>query len=325
MPEKQETSVAPDTVKWLQDEAHKARAQLSKLEQQVEQLQALFSELSDRARHFDEAIAALGAQTAAIASVQEGMLEARATAARIREEQEKARARLLDVGLVLAEVARSVEQIERQVASSVERQAFVDDAMQRQQQAAAESERRINTLEQEIEEFKTRVGRATEAVNRLEQRLPELDSTLEAVGRANESQNERVRLVSEVVRRLEGELDKQKRQAESLTALVEGLELQRLQRQRLEARTSQLDEAINGLRAQVEEQQRLLSAVEGKHHGYEGRLDALNERLDEYRRQLADYLLRLTQSQEQLKRRQIDDLEREIKELEQYALNLFGE
>ena len=98
-----------------------------------------------------------------------------------------------------------------------------------------------------------------------------------------------------------------------------------MERQRLEARFSQLEETVNALTAGKEEHQYLLSALDGKHHGYEGRLDALSERLEEYRQQLGDYLLKLTQSQEQLKRRQIGDLEREIKELEQHALGLFRE
>lgn len=334
--EKRETAVSGDTVRWLQDEADRAKTQLAKLEQQVEQQQALLSELVDRTRHQDESIAALAAQSTAIASMQEAVHEAKATAAKLQEEQENARDQTEEVvrqhqadiertRQERAEVAQSVQQVERQLASSLERQTGVEETAQRYQQAAAQSDLRINALEQQIEELRTRTGRAVEAVNRLEQRAAEMGSAIESMVRASESESERVRLVSEVVRRVEGDLETQKRQAESLTKLLEGMELQRVQRQRLESRASQLDQMADDLRARVEEQQRILSVLEGKHHGYEGRLDALNERLEQHRQQLADYLLKLTQNQEQLKRRQIDDLERELKELQQYALNLFGE
>ena len=133
------------------------------------------------------------------------------------------------------------------------------------------------------------------------------------------------RLVAEVVRRIETELEEEKRNVESFNELLGRVELQRVERQRLETRASQLEEAINELRARGEEQQNLLSALDGKHHGYEGRLDALSGRLEEYREQLADYLLKLTQNQQQLKRRQINDLQREIKELNQNALGLTKE
>jgi chromosome segregation ATPase len=335
-PEDREVPVAADTLRWLQDEVQNARAQAGKLEQQTDQLQALFSDLAERSRHHDALLAALAAQLATLASVQEGFHKLQTQAVRLREEQERTRAQAEEVArqheaegerarAERAEVIRQLQEIERQVASSAERQSSVEEVGKRYQEAAALAAQHAGQLEQRLEETESRTARSLEAINRFEQKLPEVEVALENAVRATETSNERTRLVTDVIRRVESEVADLIKQIRELSDLPERLDLQRVERQRLEARFSQLEETVNALTAGKEEHQYLLSALDGKHHGYEGRLDALSERLEEYRQQLGDYLLKLTQSQEQLKRRQIGDLEREIKELEQHALGLFRE
>jgi len=335
-PEDREVPVAADTLRWLQDEVRDARAQAGKLEQQADQLQALFSDLAERSRHHDELLAALAAQLATLASVQEGFHKLQTEAVRLREEQERTRAQAEEAArqheaegerarAERAEVIRQLQEIERQVASSAERQSSVEEVGKRYQEAAALAAQHAAQLEQRLEETESRTARSLEAINRFEQKLPEVEVALDNAVRATETSNERTRLVTDVIRRVESEVADLIKQIRELSDLPERLDLQRVERQRLEARFSQLEEMVNSLTAGKEEHQYLLSALDGKHHGYEGRLDALSERLEEYRQQLGDYLLKLTQSQEQLKRRQIGDLEREIKELEQHALGLFRE
>jgi len=333
---KQETRAAGDAVQWLQEEAHRVGTQVGKLEQQVGQLQALLSELLDRSHHFDASLTALTSQVATVSAAQEGINQFQTVLARMQQEQERSRAQVEETARLQqadlervrkerGELMRGLSEIERQVSSWSERQASVEEAARRYQEAAAAVALQAERLDQRLEELESRTARNVEAVNRLEQRLPELEGALEKATRAIEAEYERGRLVAEVVRRIETELEEQKRNVESFNELLGRVELQRVERQRLETRASQLEEAINELRARGEEQQNLLSALDGKHHGYEGRLDALSGRLEEYREQLADYLLKLTQNQQQLKRRQINDLQREIKELEQNALGLTKE
>lgn len=334
-PEEQEEAPAGN-LQWLQDELHNAKVQAGKLEQQVEQLQTLLSDLVDRSRHQDEAIAAINVQLATLVQVQEDVRQLQTLTGRLREEQERARGHLEEatrqqqaeserVRSERAELVRQVEDLERRVASWQERQGSIEETGRRYQESAAATAQQATDLQQRLEDLEGRSSRNTEAANRLDQRLPELERSVENAVRAEETGNERTRLLTDVVRRMESEAADVTRQLQELSELPERLELGRVERQRLEARFAELEEAVNGLSGNRDEHQRLLAALEGKHHGYEGRLDALNERLDEYRQQLAEHLLKLTQSQEQLKRRQIGDLEREIKELEQHALGLFHE
>lgn len=335
-PEEEEIKAPAGNLQWLQDEIHNAKVQSGKLEQQVEQLQALLSDLVDRSRHQDEAAAGLNVQLATLAQLQDEVRELQTLTSRLREEQERARGHVEEatrqqqsegerVRSERAELVRQVQDLERQVASWQERQGSIEETGRRYQESAATTAQQSTDMQQRLDELEGRSARNTEAVNRLDQKLPEVETGIENVLRGTETANERTRLLTDVVRRIETEMADLTRQITGLSELPERLELSRVERQRLEARFALLEETVNGLSGSREEHQRLLSALEGKHHGYEGRLDALNARLDEYREQLAEHLLKLTQSQEQLKRRQIGDLEREIKELEQHALGLFRE
>jgi len=335
-PEEQEIKAPAGNLQWLQDEVHNAKIQVAKLEQQAEQLQALLSDLVDRTRHHDEALSAANAQLSTLVQVQEEVRQLQTLTARLREEQERARGHIEEaarqqqaegerVRSERAELAKQMEDLERRVASWQERQGSIEETGRRYQDSAAATAQQVSDVLQRLEDLESRTGRNMEAVNRLDQRLPEIDTAIENAVRATETATERTRLLTDVVRRIETESADLRRQLQDLSDMPERLELGRVERQRLEARFAQLEETVNGLSGGREEHQRLLSALEGKHHGYEGRLDALSERLDEYRQQLAEHLLKLTQNQEQLKRRQISDLEREIKELEQHALGLFHE
>ena len=335
-PEEKEIKAPAGNLQWLQDELHNAKVQAGKLEQQVDQLQSLLSDLVDRSRHQDEAISALNVQLATLTQVQEEVRQLQTLTGRLREEQERARGHLEEatrqeqaeserVRSERAELVRQVQDLERQVTSWQERQGSIEETGRRYQDTAAATSQQATDMQQRLDELEGRAGRNLEAVNRLDQKLPELERGVEGAMRAAETGNERTRLLTDVVRRIEAEAAELTRQVQELSELPERLELSRVERQRLETRFAQLEETVNGLSSSRDEHQRLLSALEGKHHGYEGRLDSIGDRLDEYRQELAEHLLKLTQNQEQLKRRQIGDLEREIKELEQHALGLFHE
>jgi len=334
--EKQKKEETGDGLRWLHEEAHRAKAQVGKLEQQVEQLQTLLSQLLDQSHHVDSSLTSLNFQVVGISAAQEGLNQIQTVVGQLQQEREKISAQVEEEARLRqadsertrqerGELARTVQQVERQVDSLLERQSTADEAARRQQESAAALSLRAEQLGRRLEEIETRIGRNVEAVNRLEQRLPEIESALEGLTRAAEGESERGRLVTDVIRRVESELEEQKRKVQSFNELMGRIELQRVERQRLEGRATQLEETINEMKARAEEQQNILSALDGKHHGYEGRLDVLSGRLEQYRDEMAEYLFKLTQNQQQLKQRQIDDLKREIKELQQHAAGLTRE
>jgi chromosome segregation ATPase len=335
-PEERQIESPGGNLQWLQDEIHNVKVQAGKLEQEVEQLQALLSDLVERTRHHDEAFSNLNVQLAILTQLQDEARELQTLTSRLRDEQERARGHVEEstrqqqaegerVRSERAELVRQVQDLERQVASWLERQGSIEETGRRYQESAATTAQQTSDLQQRVGELEGRSARNLEAMNRLDQKLPELNTGVEAALRGIEATNERTRLLADVVHRIEGEIADLTQRVGELNELPERIELARVERQRLEARFALVEEAVDGLSGSRDEHQRLLSALEGKHHGYEGRLDALMTRLDEYREQLAEHLLKLTQNQEQLKRRQIGDLEREIKELQQHALGLFHE
>jgi hypothetical protein len=89
-PEEGEMKSPAGSLQWLQDEVHNAKVQAGKLEQQVEQLQALLSDLVDQTRHHDEALGSINTQLSMLGQVQEDVRQLQTLTTRLREEQDAA-------------------------------------------------------------------------------------------------------------------------------------------------------------------------------------------------------------------------------------------
>jgi len=324
------------TLAWLQDEVHMVKGQLAKLQHQMDQTQALVLDTADKLRQSEAALAGLAGKISNTAQFQEDIRQIKDATSRLQEQLAQGRSQVEEVvrqRLTEAErervertdVLRRLVDAEREVETWRERQGAVEQAARHAQEGVTLVTLRQENAEHRIDGIEEKAARSVEAANRIDNELSKVEAVLQELRREDEVQAERARVALEAARRLEGEFDSHKGVREMVSQLDEKVELLRAERQRLDDRSSQHEETMEELRGQLEHQGQLLSLLDGRTQGLQGRLDALRDDIHTSREQVTDHLKSLSHGQERIKRRQIEELEREIRELRQHAIDISEE
>lgn len=321
------------TLAWLQDEVHLVKAQLAKIQHQMDQTQALVLDIVDKVRQGEAAVSALAGQMTSTSQFQEELRQVRDATARLQEQLAQGRSQVEEVvrqrlaeaereRVERSDLMRRLVESERDVETWRERQTGVEQAVRHAQEGVTLLTLRQENAEHRLESIEDKASRSVEASKRIDNELSRVEAALQELQREDEVQAERARVALEAARRLEGDLDGQKGFLDALARLDEKVELLRAERQRLDDRGSQHEETIEDLRGQMERQGQLLSLLDGRTQGLQGRVEALREDIHSSRQQITEHLKVLSYGQERVKRRQIDELEREIKELRQHAIDI---
>jgi chromosome segregation ATPase len=220
---------------------------------------------------------------------------------------------------------RRVQDLERRVEGLAERQATVDDSNRRFQEEVSRSHLQYQGLNQRLETVETRTARNLDAMTRIEQTHSEIESAIRALRREDDVLAERARLAHEIGARLETELHTQQEEYRQLPLLAERVELLRAERQRLEDRTSRVEESLEDARTRLERQEETAAQVETRLKAHDARIDHVHTTTLDYRRSLAEQVLKLNQMLERMKRRQLEELERQAKELRVLSTQLKSE
>lgn len=334
--DQQELLPGHDALNWLQDQLYQQKAASTRMQQQVEQLQAMLLELAEQARRTEDMVRDLNLRIQPLPHIQdetrrlEGLLHDVAErqtqlAARIegtdrqrQEEAERSRAERTDA-------VRRIQELEREQESWLERQSALEDAGRRYQESAAKVALQIQSLSDTIESAEGKAGRAVESVNRLEHTVAEIENAVVALRREDEALAERLRLAHEIVHRLESTVLSRQDEVKQMPLLAERVELLRAERQRLEDRTAKLEQALEDMTARLNRDEQITSRQEGQLRGHDDQINGIREALVEQRRLIVDGFLKAAQTQERARRRQIEEMEREIKELKQHAAGLTTE
>ena len=325
-----------NTLAWLQDQFHLLKAQLGKVQHQMDQTQAMALDVSEKLHQQEAAVADLASQGSTIAPLQEEARQLKDVLTRLQEQQAQARTQLEDIvrqrmaeaereRVEVADLRRGLEDLDRQVEGWLDRQSGVEDAARRYREGIASVNLRAETLDQRLEALEGRASRNLEATNRIDQEISRIDAAIQGLEREDDLQEQRARVALEAARRVEAAVESEKRDLQALTQLSERMDLLKVERQHLEDRLAQAEESINELRSLLSRQEQLAGVLDGRTQGYLSRLEALREEILRHREQFVEHLLKLSSGQERLKRRQIEDLEREIKELKQHAIGLTEE
>lgn len=332
----EELPPAVNAVAWLQDQLHLIKAQLGKIQHQMDQTQAMALDAVEKMRAQEADLHLLASQSNALVPVQEELRQVKDVLARLQEQQVQTRAQVDELARQRAAeterdrverggFSRRLDDLEREVERWTERQSGVDEAARHYQEGVALLNIRIENLESRLEALDSRASRSLEAVNRADQEINRVDAVLLELGRADEVQAERARVALEAARRLEGEVSADRREFSALNQIGERVELLRVERQRLEDRLSGVEEAMDEIRGLLGRQEHLIGVLEGRSQGYQNHLESLREELIRHRQQLVEHLRKLSTGQERVKRRQIGDLEREVQELRKHTIELAEE
>ena len=333
---REDPSQSISTLAWLQDQFHLLKAQLGKVQHQMDQTQAMALDVAEKLRQQEAAVGGLASQGNIIAPLQEEVRQLKEVLSRLQEQQgqvrtqveESVRQRMTDAERERVEVAdqrRRLQDLERQVEGWLNRQGGIEDAARRHREDITLVNLRAESMDQRLEALEGRASRNLEATNRIDQEISRIDAAIQGLEREDDLQAERARVALETARRVEAAVESERRDLQALAQLSERMELLKVERQRLEDRLAQAEEDVNELRGLLGRLEQLTGVLDGRTQGYLGRLDALREEILRHRQQFVEHLLKLGTGQERLKRRQIDELEREIKELKQHAIGLTEE
>jgi chromosome segregation ATPase len=328
-----ETRPAIDTLNWLQDQVGQLRAQVGRMTQQNDQLQAAILDVNDKLRDSEARLREIGAKTIGLPTMQEQLRQVSGLLERIQDAEV-----LIDTKFEMLErttgeehareqaekndVFRRVQELERRVEGVTERQATVDDSNRRFTEEISRSHLQYQGLNQRLETVESRTGRNLEAITRIEQTHSEIESAVRALRREDDVLAERARLAHEVGARLETELHSQQEEYRQLPLLAERVELLRAERQRLEDRTSRAEESLEDARTRLARQEDVAAQVETRIKAHDARIDHVHTTTLDYRRTLTDQILKLNQMLERMKRRQLEETERQVKELRAHSSQL---
>jgi SMC interacting uncharacterized protein involved in chromosome segregation len=107
--------------------------------------------------------------------------------------------------------------------------------------------------------------------------------------------------------------------------ILDKIELQRAERVRVDDRLALLDEAVDEMRGRFESFVQALTALDGRTHGHNERLNLVQNDLEVLRTQIMEQLLKMADLQERLRRKRLEELDRELKELKRFNIKLAEE
>ncbi len=321
-----ETRPAIDTMNWLQDQVGQLRAQVGRLAQQGDQAQAAVLDINEKLRDAETRLREIGARTIGLPTMQEQLRQVSGLLERIQDAEV-----LIDTKFEMLErtnnedrtreqgekndVYRRVQDLERRTEGIAERQTTVDDSTRRFQEEVSRSHLLYQGMNQRLEAVESKTGRNLDAITRIEQTHSELEAAVRALRREDDVLAERARLAHEVAARLETELHAQQEEYRQLPLIAERVELLRAERQRLEDRTSRVEESLEDARTRLERQEDAAAQFDTRIKAHDARIDHVHSTTLDYRRSLSEQVLKLNQMLERMKRRQLEELERQVKEL----------
>lgn len=315
-----------DLVGWLHEQVGSLKAQIGRVTQQGDQLQAALLDVNEKLRDSESKVREMTARTLGLPVMQDQVRQLTGLLDRIQDtellidtkfevlERQLGEERTRDQG-EKNDLYRRVQDLERRSESLNERQSGVDDANRRFQEEVARSHLQTQGIGQRLEAVESKAGRTLDALTRLEQTHAEVETAIRALRREDDVLAERARLAHDVAARIESEMHAQAEEYRTLPLLAERVELLRAERQRLEDRVSRAEESLGDSVVRLERQEETSAQLDVRLKSHDGRIDMIHTNSLDHRRNLSDQLLKLNQMLERMKRRQVEELDRDVKEL----------
>jgi len=316
----------PGFANWMYEQVSQIKAQMGRVQQQSEQVQAAMLDVNEKLRDAEGRIREMTSRTIGLPTMHDQLRQVSGLLERIQDaevlidtkfeilERQTGEERQRDQG-ERNDIHKRLQDLERRAENLIERQSSVEDATRRFHEDLSRANIQAQTLNQRADGVESRSARALEAIARLEQVHSEMEAGIRALRREDDVSAERVRLAQEVVARLETEMHAHQEDYRAVPLLAERLELLRAERQRLEDRTSRAEESLEDTRTRLERQEEMTAQFDTRVKSHDARIDHVHAATLDYRRGLSEQLLKLNQMLERMKRRRVEELERDAKEL----------
>lgn len=317
---------AADPVGWMQDQMVGIKAQLGRLTQATDQTQAAILDVNEKMRDAEAKVREITARTIGLPGMAEQLRQLAGLLDRIQDAEVLIDTKFEVMERQMAEergrdqaekndLYRRVQELERRSEGLVERQSALDDSTRRFQDEISRGHLQYQGINQRLETVESKSGRNVDAVTRLEQEHAETEQSLRTLRREDDVIAERAKLAIDVTSRLETEIHTLQEELRVLPLMTERVELLRAERQRLEDRTSHLEETMAHSVTRLEREEDFTLHVDARLKNYDGRIEHAHNLALDFRRTLTDQLLKMNQTIERMKRREVDELERQVKEL----------
>jgi chromosome segregation ATPase len=321
-----EPRTGPEAINWMQDQLVQLKALIARLQQQGEQTQAGMLDLNEKLRDAEGRLRELGGKTIGLPHIAEQVRQLSGLLERIQDAEV-----MIDTKFELLErtsheertrdqaekndMFRRLQDLERRSEALAERQGSVDDNSRRIHEEISRSHLQYQGHNQRLEAVESRASRTLDALTRLEQTHGDLEQAVRGLRREDDVLAERARLAHEVASRLETEVHGYQEELRVLPLLQERVELLRAERQRLEDRTSHIEESLEDARTRLGREEDFSTHVDTRLKAHEARLDHVHTSMLDHRRSMSENLLKLNQMLERMKRREVEEIERQAKEL----------
>lgn len=330
-PQKQ-GAAAQSQLELLDEELRQAKADLHKVQHELEQALNQIWNLDGGLRKLEESIGDAHAVTAALAAVQEDVRQLRSQGDRLQGRQndlaaqadELGRQRQAEIGRERKERASVLSQAEaaaRSVGQFESRMRLLEESQRRLEEAVAALRQAHETLAHDMEEMNSRGARNLEAASRLEHQLDSQASEIEALHKRHGELEDRMRLHEEKIRQEGERLDKFEGDLSLPLEIKEQLDRSRFERQQISERLGKLEASTDELLGRTAEFVHGLARLDQRTQAQAGRHLEMAEDLRRQREIVGDQLQRLVRIIERQRRRQAEGLAQEIKELARSDFN----
>ena len=336
MTAKREIPISGDSLGWVHNEISELKSRISVTQQAAEQSRALASEAADRTQQFRAQLAILELQDNSIQQTQDAVITMQEQLARaqddvqsLRQSRDEAERRAIaeseKTRLDRNEIVRSQAELERKIASLVERSGTGEELSRRHLDAAAQLTQRQDVYEANLADGETWRGRIVTTLSRLDQDVQRFSTAVEQLGREHEAQRERTGSVFENLRRLESESELARETVNRMSQFDDRLELVQAERTRHNERINELSLAMETFEEQVGEQRERASLLEARMAGYQDDIGGLREKTRSDLERLVAHLREMTGIAADLRKREITALEKEIRDIRGLGLDFAEE
>lgn len=329
--ERRQIEAIATATKSVEDQVREQRAIISKLEMHTERIDGALDSALNRLQTLAYAHETITAEVRLATAAQDLLHHLNDQVAVTLERQKAIESRVEDfakqrLSTVERErverdgVSRRLETAEKTTVTWNERLVVVEEIGRRVQESQALLGQKAERLERTLEAVEARGGRNLESAKRLETELRQIESLVDTLQRQDDAILERIQLLNEVVRRVEDAMALIASQESRFQELAEKIELQRVERHRVEETLTRLEHAIDEQRGLMDQALHVATSVDGRQKGIQERIDRVVEESEAFREQVSGQLTRFVRVQERQKRRQIQDLETEIRDMKRHVI-----
>ncbi|MBI3979019.1 MAG: hypothetical protein HY331_12620 [Chloroflexi bacterium] len=329
--ERIETGQINSRVTWLEDEQRKDSIQITKLQQQVEQMWNIYRDLGLRQEAVEQFANVARGQLSRLQGIEETTRQLRERLLALQEDlsnhgQANERNERIWQGEIerikqsLSEHWHRMDLMQRQIDEAIARIPPLADSQRRQAETVGQLGQMLEELRDQADRLVTRQELADQQIKRNEQEIGRVERELEPLRRQDEVAVTKTQIVADQIRRVDEQVHTMAGREQVIQELAEKLQVYRLELQRGEQEIGETQLALTEQAQRQEEHARQLKLLEERRVAQLEQIDRLFQSIRDTRSELLDLSLDWQHLLEQQKVRDLAEVERQVKEMKERIL-----